>query len=180
MALRRWIAQAPPVRGGQIAGDQLRQQRNLFIVAATLVSRAAIRGGMREDDAFSLSDAYIRRVELLTGYDRIINLQYSMVLEFTEQVELLHRGRHAGKLSLDVANYVRHHLSEPISVERMAEAFFLSRPHLVQEPGVVVVGVGQKDVFDFTGGDAVLLQPPHEPRKRAVVAGVDQYVPGLR
>ena len=130
VALRRWIAQAPPVRGGQIAGDQLRQQRNLFIVTATLVSRAAIRGGMREDDAFSLSDAYIQRVELLTGYGKIINLQYSMVMEFTEQVELLNRGRHASKLSLDVANYVRHHLSEPISVERMAEAFFLSRPHL--------------------------------------------------
>ena len=53
-----------------------------------------------------------------------------MLLEFTEQVEKLRRGRHATKLALDVANYVRHHLSEPISVERMAEAFFLSRPHL--------------------------------------------------
>lgn len=130
VALQRWISQAPPVRGGQIAGDQLRQHRNLFIVTATLVSRAAIRGGMREDDAFSLSDAYIRRAELLTSYGKIINLQYNMVLEFTEQVEKLHRGRHASKLSLDVANYVRHHLSQPISVEKMAEAFFLSRPHL--------------------------------------------------
>ena len=130
VALRRWIAQAPPVRGGKIAGDQLRQQRNLFIVTATLVSRAAIRGGMREDDAFSLSDAYIQRVELLTSYGKIINLQYNMVMEFTEQVEKLYRGRHTGKLSLDVANYVRHHLSEAISVDKMAGEFFLSRPYL--------------------------------------------------
>ena len=130
VALQRWISQAPPVRGGKIAGNQLRQQRNLFIVTATLVSRAAIRGGMREDDAFSLSDAYIQRVELLTSYGKIINLQYNMILEFTEQVEKLHRGRHTGKLSLDVANYVRHHLSEPVSVDKMAGEFFLSRPHL--------------------------------------------------
>ena len=130
VALRRWISQAPPVRGGRIAGDQLRQQRNLFIVTATLASRAAIRGGMREDDAFSLSDAYIQRVEMLTSYGKIINLQYNMILEFTEQVEKLHRGKHTSKLSLDVANYVRHHLSEPISVDKMAEEFFLSRPHL--------------------------------------------------
>ena len=53
-----------------------------------------------------------------------------MILEFTEQVEKLHRGKHTSKLSLDVANYVRHHLSEPISVDKMAEEFFLSRPHL--------------------------------------------------
>ncbi len=129
-ALQRWLAQAPPVQGGKIAGDQLRQMRNLFIVTATLSSRAAIRGGMREDDAFSLSDAYIQRVELLTGYGQIMNLQYNMIMEFTEQVDRLRRGRHRSKLALDVANYVRHHLSEPISVDRMAEAFFLSRPYL--------------------------------------------------
>ena len=81
-------------------------------------SWAAIRGGMRQDDAFSLSDAYIQRVELLTSHSKILNLQYNMLLEFTEQVEKLHRGKHASKLSLDVANYVRHHLSEQISVEK--------------------------------------------------------------
>lgn len=130
VALQRWLAQAPPVQGGKIAGDQLRQMRNLFIVTATLVSRAAIRGGMREDDAFSLSDAYIQRVELLTGYGQIMNLQYNMILEFTEQVDQLHRGRHRSKLALDVAKYVRQHLSEPVSVDRMAAEFFLSRPYL--------------------------------------------------
>lgn len=130
VALRRWLASAPAVRGGTIAPDQLRQLRNTFIVTATLVSRAAIRGGLYQDDAFSLSDAYIQRVELLTSHSRILNLQYNMLLEFTEQVEKLHWGRYTTKLSLDVANYVRHHLSEQISVEKMAEAFFLSRPYL--------------------------------------------------
>ncbi len=141
-ALKRWLSQAPAVQGGRIAADQLRQQRNLFIVTATLVSRAAIRGGMREDDAFSLSDAYIQRAELLNSYSKITNLQYNMILEFTEQVEKLHRGRHESKLALDVANYIRRHLSEPISVEEMAAEFYLSRPHLStkfkQETGVTL------------------------------------------
>ena len=130
VALKRWMAAAPPVQGGTIAGDQLRQLRNLFIVTATLVSRAAIRGGLREDDAFTLSDAYIRRAELLTSPDKILNLQYHMLLEYTEQVEKLHRGKQSTRLSLDVANYVRHHLSETISVEKMADELFLSRPYL--------------------------------------------------
>ena len=142
VALKRWLSQAPPVQGGKVAADQLRQQRNLFIVTATLVSRAAIRGGMREDEAFSLSDAFIQRAELLNSYSKIMNLQYNMILEFTEQVEKLHRGKHQSKLALDVSNYVRRHLSEPISVEAMAEEFFLSRPHLStkfkQETGVTL------------------------------------------
>ena len=129
-ALKSWLNQASAVQSGTIAKDQLRQFQNVFIVTATLASRAAIRGGMREDDAFSLSDAYIQRVELLTSHDKILNLQFHMLLEFTEQVEQLHRGNHATKLTLDVANYVRHHLSEPISVDAMAEELYLSRPYL--------------------------------------------------
>ena len=129
-ALKRWLSEAPAIRGGTIAPNQLRQLRNTFIVAVTLASRAAIRGGMREDDAFTLSDGYIRRVELLTDHGKILNLQYNMILEFTEQVEKLHRGRHPTKLATDAANYVRQHLSEPVSTEKMAEAFYLSRPYL--------------------------------------------------
>ena len=129
-ALRSWLAEIPAVRGGTIAPNQLRQLRNTFIVAATLASRAAIRGGMREDDAFTLSDGYIQRVELLSDHSKIINLQYNMILEFTEQVEKLKRGAHSSKLVSDVANYIRHHLSEPISTERMADELYMSRPYL--------------------------------------------------
>ena len=130
VALKRWLSSAPAVRGGTIAPDQLRQLKNTFIVSATLASRAAIRGGMREDDAFTLSDGYIQRAELLSDQSKLINLQYNMILEYTEQVEKLHRGQHPTKLASDVANYVRHHLSEPKSTEKLAEELYLSRPYL--------------------------------------------------
>ncbi len=129
-ALKGWMAAAPAVRGGTIAPNQLRQLRNTFIVSVTLAARAAIRGGMGEEEAFSLSDGYIQRVELLTEPGKIMNLQYSMVLEYTEQVEKLHLGRQPTRLAAEVANYVRRHLSEPISAEKMAEEFYLSRPYL--------------------------------------------------
>ena len=141
-ALKGWMAAAPAVRGGTIAPTQLRQLRNTFIVSVTLAARAAIRGGMREEEAFSLSDGFIQRVELLTDPSQIMNLQYSMILEYTEQVEKLHLGRHPTRLAADVANYVRRHLSEPISAEKMAEEFYLSRPYLSarfrQETGVTL------------------------------------------
>lgn len=129
-ALRLWISSAPPVRGGIIAPDQLRQLRNTFIVTATLTSRAAIRGGLSAEDAFTLSDAYIQRVELLQNQNEIINLQFNMVLEFTEQVEKVRLGKNPTKLVVDVANYVQHHLSERISTDTMAKEFYLSRTHL--------------------------------------------------
>ncbi len=129
-ALRKWVENAPAVRGGVLAAEQLRQMKNTFIVTATLASRSAIRGGMDVDAAFSLSDSYIQKCELLSAPDRIMNLQYHMVLEFTQRVERVRLGSHPTKLAIDVANYVQAHLSEPISTQALADHLFISRPYL--------------------------------------------------
>lgn len=129
-ALHNWIKAAPAVRGGIIAAEQLRQAKNTFIVATTLASRAAIRGGLSVEDSFSLSDAYIQKCELLNAPDKIIALQYRMITEYTARVERIRLGRHPGKLTIDVINYIQHHLSEPITVENIAKELYLSRPYL--------------------------------------------------
>lgn len=129
-AMREWFANAPAIRGGVLAEEQLRQQKNMFIVTATLVSRAAIRGGMDIDDAFSHSDFYIQQCERSTSLEAITNLQYRMVLDYTERVERLRLGKQPTKLAMNVANYIQHHLSETITVEQIAKKLFLSRPYL--------------------------------------------------
>ncbi|MGN0506935.1 MAG: helix-turn-helix domain-containing protein [Lachnospiraceae bacterium] len=129
-ALREWIASAPAVRGGTLASDQLRQMKNMFVVTATLVSRAAIQGGMETEDALSLSDAFIQKCELLNSLDRITNLQYHMVLDFAEHMERIRFGKQPTQLTLAVTNYIQHHLSEPISAEEIARSLFISRPYL--------------------------------------------------
>ena len=129
-ALKEWIADAPAIRGGILASDQLRQIKNTFIVTATLISRGAIRGGMDVDDALSLSDAYIQKCELMNNIDRITNLQYHMVFDYAERVEKLRYGKQPSKLVQDVAKYIQHHLSEPITTDDIAKALFLSRSRL--------------------------------------------------
>lgn len=129
-ALRKWVESAPAVRGGVLAEEQLRQMKNTFIVTTTLASRSAIRGGMDVDAAFALSDSYIRKCELLPTPDRIMNLQYCMILDFTQHVERIRLGSHPTKLAMDVANYVQKHLSQPISTQAMADSMFISRTHL--------------------------------------------------
>ncbi len=129
-ALKKWLSNAPAVRGGIVASEQLRQMKNTFIVSVTLVSRAAIRGGMTVEDAFSLSDAYIQKCELLSAPDKILNLQYRMVIDYTEKVERLRLGNRPSGLVLDVVNYIQHHLSEPITAKAIATELYLSRPYL--------------------------------------------------
>lgn len=93
-------------------------------------SAPAVRGGMDVEEAFSLSDAYIQKCEFLQTADWIMNLQYHMLLDFTERVERLRQGHAPSKLVLDVKNYIRHHLSEPVSAQDISQTLFLSRPYL--------------------------------------------------
>ena len=129
-ALAEWARTAPAIRGGVIAFDQLRQIKNMFIVSVTLASRAAIRGGMDADDALMLSDRYIQRCELMCHTEEITNLQFHMIAEYTARVECLHIGGSPSPLVAAVSNYIRHHLSEPITTEQIAASLYISRTHL--------------------------------------------------
>lgn len=129
-ALKEWVANAPAVRGGMIAGDAIRQLKNTFIVTATLTSRSAIRGGLDIEEALSLSDSYIRKCEMLASAEQIINLQYHMVLDYTDRVERVRHGKTPTKLVRDVTSYVRKNISQKTSVDELAKALFISRTHL--------------------------------------------------
>ncbi len=50
-----------------------------------------------------------------------MNLQYRMILDYTARVERLHLGKHPTELTVDVANYIQHHMSELITAEKIAE-----------------------------------------------------------
>lgn len=127
LRLREWIKDIPAVHGGTLAFDQVRQLKNTFIITAALASRAAIRGGMDIDDAFTLSDAYIQKCELMNTIEQITNLQYHMIFEYTQRVEKLRLVKVPSKFIADITNYVHHHLSEPFSIEEMAKALFMNR-----------------------------------------------------
>ena len=128
--LEEWAANTSAVRAGQTSSNALQQDKNIFTATVTLVSRAAIQGGMDLEDAIRLSDSYIRKCDRLSSLEEIGNLQYHMVHAFTEQVARILDCGAQSALARRVAAYVRRHLSEPIHTEDLARALFLSRGHL--------------------------------------------------
>ena len=132
-ALNAWIRSAPPIRGGTVAFDTLRQLRNMFIVSVTLASRAAIRGGLDPEEALLLSDRYIQRCELTNGSEQISNLQFHMIADYTQRVGRARVNGSRSKLVSDVAASVRRHICEPMSVETVAKEMYISRTHLSAE-----------------------------------------------
>lgn len=117
-------------RAGKTADTYLRQTKNIFIATATLVSRAAIDGGLPSEEALTLSDRYIQHCEHLNAPDLVMNLQYNMVMDFASLVAEQQKGLHYDRFLRGVTGYVREHLTEDISVEQMAEDLEMSRSHL--------------------------------------------------
>lgn len=129
-ALKEWISHAPSIQSGKLSENELRQQKDTFIVTATLVSRAAIQGGLNQNEALTLSDRYIQKCEMLNTIESITNLQFHMVLDFTEKVEKLHLGKSPSKFLIDISNQVQKHLHEPTDITAIAKDLFLSRTYM--------------------------------------------------
>ena len=115
---------------GNLAQDPLRHQKNLLVVSATLASRAAIEGGLSEDEAMELSDIYIRRGEELFSPEAISQLQYRMMLDYTRRVSEMTLHAPLSPILSGAVNYIRRNLSAPLDTVTLAKRFHVSRNHL--------------------------------------------------
>lgn len=144
---------APPTgRAGRIAHDSLRQQKNLLVCTATLVSRAAIAGGLSPETALTLSDMYIQKAELIESMASLSKLNMLMVLDYARRVEQLKVGETSTPFARSVAKYVAEHIESKITTEQLADALYMNRQYLCkrfkEETGMTVVDVdGNYNVY---------------------------------
>lgn len=132
-AIHTFFNSPPTGRIGSIAHNELRQRKNTFICAATLISRAAIAGGMASNIAFALSDRYIQKVELLTSGGDITTLNMEMLLDYTQKVEALKCGIESSNIAKSVMRYIQKNIETKISVTDMAKALGLNRSYLCEK-----------------------------------------------
>lgn len=114
--LRRF---APSVKYS--ATDRMRQAKVAVITLSTLCSRAAIRGGLSAEVAFTLNDRYIRALETATNVESLWEIKDTMVEDFVRRV---HRNRTREGVSPQIrtsCDYISTHLGEPLDIHTLAE-----------------------------------------------------------
>lgn len=87
--LRKLFGAMPKATAGKMASDAIRQLKNMNICAATVFSRAAIRGGMDSKAAFHLSDIYIQQLEMMNDAVALERASRDLVLDFASRVNKL-------------------------------------------------------------------------------------------
>lgn len=129
-SLERMLEQVQALNTGKIGENSLRQEKNLFIASTTLLTRAAIAGGLDIETAYQLSDTYIQESEKAISSDTIARLSTSAIYDFTRRVAA---GKIPGGMSSDIyqsIQYISTHTNQPISVEDVANAIGKSRSYL--------------------------------------------------
>ena len=103
-----------------LGDDVIRQIKNQIIVFTALCTRAAIRGGLPPETAYTLSDMYIQNAEASTSVAELAEVSRAMEDDFVHRV---HQVRSQSGISPQIqkcCDYIRFHLDEKITVSQLA------------------------------------------------------------
>lgn len=108
-----------PTQGriGRMSSNALRQEKYHVICLATLISRAAIRGGLQEEIAFSMSDSFCQSADQMTDVVQLQRLCFSMMTEFCDRVHDARERLGRSAIILKCLDYISIHLHEPITLD---------------------------------------------------------------
>lgn len=115
---------------GILSDNLLRNLKYHFIITVALLTRYCIEGGMEMEEAFNLSDIYIRSVDHCQQEREVSLLHQEVVNDFTQRMQMIHRKSLYPKPILIVLDYIYDNLHTKIVLTDLAEQVHLSPSHL--------------------------------------------------
>lgn len=128
--VEKFLSQTTNTKTGIIADNNLRQSKNIVIVAVTLAVRSAMKGGLTPSIAYQLSDIYIQQVERLSDIDAINSLMVQAIYDFTNRTANSFIPPDADSALHKVVKYVRENVNANITVADIAAYMNFNRSYL--------------------------------------------------
>lgn len=115
---------------GELSDNGLRNFKYHFVITAAMLSRYCIDGGMLHEEAYSLSDMYIREADTIKDEDILSELHCRMVEDYTKRMNQLRTANVYSKVIVKTIDYIYSHLHERILIEDVAVQLGISREYL--------------------------------------------------
>ncbi|MBQ8094585.1 MAG: helix-turn-helix transcriptional regulator [Clostridia bacterium] len=115
---------------GSLSDDPLTNYRYLFVASITLACRFCIEGGMPSEDAFNISDLYIRQMDKCRSVQEIFTLHDTMFRDYTSRMQAIKRREIYSRQVYLCMDYIESHLQQPLTVDTLAEALKKSPSYL--------------------------------------------------
>jgi YesN/AraC family two-component response regulator len=131
-----------------LANDPIRSLKNSMLGSCVLFSRAAIEMNADPEDAFSLSDIFILKIESLRKIDDLREFEYQMMHEFIRLIRTARTARYSLPVT-QVIQYIHSHITESLSLQILSHYTQKTKEYLStifkEEVGSGIVDFIQKE-----------------------------------
>lgn len=104
--------------------------KNLLMTQKTLVSRAAIEGGVDPETAYSLSDAFAYKIENCKTYHDLNDVSYAINDTFCKLVKDIKYPKSDNLIVNKAVSYINDHLTETLTATDIAKSLNISREYI--------------------------------------------------
>ncbi|MGN0165405.1 MAG: helix-turn-helix transcriptional regulator [Lachnospiraceae bacterium] len=129
---------------GNLSDDPLKNEIYHMVINTALITRACIAHGLPHEQAYTLSDLYIRSTNNCTTVQAVRDLNDRMVMDFATRMNALHNARNVSAAIYKAINYIYDNLHTKITSAMLAEHVGLNRSYFSvrfkEETGLTVNG----------------------------------------
>lgn len=115
---------------GTLSEDPLRNLQYHLIITIALITRACIEGGMEMEEAYNLSDIYIRSIDRCTEQEAVRMLHREVVEDYAQRMHLLKKQNRYPRAVTICIDYIYDNLHTKLTLPDLAKAAGLSAGYL--------------------------------------------------
>lgn len=115
---------------GKLSRDRLRNMRYHFVVSTSLITRLCVEKGLERELAYTLSDLYIGKMDMLDRACDIISLHNEMLMDFTRKMAELPKNRVYSIHIVKAIEFVCRNRTKRITVSDVADRLGVNRSYL--------------------------------------------------
>lgn len=117
-------------QSGTVSLDPVRNAKYLAVVMIAMACRTAIQAGVEDSRAYTISDLYIQKMDLMDSVEEIEQLSDDVFAFYLKEIQSLDKKKAFSKPVSICLDYIYNHLHEPISVQELANLAGLSPSYL--------------------------------------------------
>ncbi|MCQ2417897.1 MAG: helix-turn-helix domain-containing protein [Oscillospiraceae bacterium] len=115
---------------GKLSNNPVRNLQYHLIITVALITRTCIEGGMEMEEAYNLSDIYIRGIDSCKSEDDVRMLHKEVVEDYTQRMYLMKKKNRYPKAIVVCMDYIYDNLHTKLTLPELANASGLTPPYL--------------------------------------------------
>lgn len=115
---------------GKLSKNPLMNMRYHFVVSVALITRLCVEKGLDRELAYTMSDLYIGKMDLLQSPKQILSLHNEMLIDFTHKMSSLPKRQIYSIQVIKAIEYIYKYRNRRLTVQNVADFLGINRSYL--------------------------------------------------